>query len=282
MNIEKMITRRDFLGRAAAAALSAAVLGGCHSQSYSQSNSDSKGAGTSGTATVAVFDISTSAHAPIVEARYRDGFQEILDSATGGDTVTGYPIASVTQATSVNRFTEKFPVSKGLLGNSDKYNAAFANAKDKAKAQAKWVLELPQAKATDILNAFQVASGILDGCLNMDRHLVVFSDMVHQTEQYDFAREELTPSRTRAIIQAQRQAGLLPSLQNVTVWVAGASADPSDPADPASVRASSQLNMQMGPAQISQIQNFWIAFFEACGASLTADRYSTTLQNYPG
>ena len=267
----RLMTRRSFL-----LALFAAALSGCRSGTGGQdSPSRDTGAASFGTAVVATFDISASAHTKTVAARYLDGFEQVVEAVQGGDKVEGYPITSITQATSMDRISKKFPVSKGLLDNPETYKAEFAQAQRDAVNQARTVLKLPTAGATDILNAFTDASGILDGCKGMNRRLCIFSDMIHQAGNYDFAREDLTPSRTKAIIQAQRRAGLLPSLTGVTVWVAGAGADPSDPT------VISQRFL-LEPDKIAQIRNFWIAFFDACGADLTANRYSATLQNYPG
>lgn len=274
------MTRRSFiwviLGRSAALALSAAALSGCKGGSRQGGPGGGEGVGgtNSGTAIVATFDISASAHTEIVKKRYLDGFKEVVLGVQGGDRVEGYPITSVTQATSMDRIRATFPVSKGLLDNPETYKAKFAQAERDAVKQASEVLELPTAGSTDILNAFTDAAGILDGCTGMSRRLVIFSDMCHQSSNYDFAREDLTPSRTKVIIQAQREAGLLPSLLGVKIWVAGAGADPSD-------SAVTPQRFVMEPDKIAQIRSFWISFFDACGADLSSDRYSATLQNYP-
>ena len=272
-----LMTRRSFL------LVSLALLNGCGNGSGGKdSPSRDTGAASSGTATVATFDISASAHTEIVKKRYLDGFEQVLAAVHEGDRVEGYPITSITQSMSMDRIRAKFPVSKGLLDNPETYKARFAQARRNAVNQAREVLKLPTAGSTDILNAFTDAAGILDGCTGMNRHLVVFSDMVHQSSDYDFTREDLTPSRTKVIIQAQRKAGLLPSLAGVKVWVAGAGANPTDPnGDPSDAALASQ-RFVLPPGKIAQIRNFWISFFDACGADLSSDRYSATLQNYPG
>lgn len=289
LDLAPTMTRRAFLADAALAGLSvlaglfAIAMGGCKlgSGSSTAGNTSSAGSGSNNdtnSVIVALFDVSASTQSATVKQRYFDGFQHIVTSTKGGSLLSGYAITSVTQATSTIRIDQMIPTYSASQ-NTDQYNSDCATAQNEALDQARTLLNLRTAEATDILGAFNDAAGIIDGHKGMTPKLVIFSDMVHQSGRYDFAREDLTRSRTQAIIHAQRQAGLLPTLTGVEVWVAGATADPSD----LSARhANAQPSVLLDPDKIAQIRAFWIAFFDACGASLTSDRYSATLQNYEG
>ena len=96
------------------------------------------------------------------------------------------------------------------------------------------------------------------------KRLVMFSDMIEQTDRYDFSKR-LTPERMTEIIEAERSGGRLPHLKGVKVWVAGATAQPKE---------------GVHPDNIFAIQNFWLQYFKATGADLTKDRYAATLLNW--
>jgi hypothetical protein len=89
--------------------------------------------------------------------------------------------------------------------------------------------------------------------------------MVEQSGHYNFASERLDEKRIKGIIRTERLAGRLPDLHGVRVWVAGATATPQHGLD---------------SAKIYGIQNFWLAYFKACGADFSKDRYAQTLINF--
>ena len=216
-----------------------------------------------------LFDISGSTAIPKIRQRYFNDFQKILTALRGGELLIGDVITENTMATLSLPINESFPAYNPLAHNplthKREMEKAIKIAQEKAK---KLLLESPPAPRTDLLNAFQAADKVFNGerCKAVPHKiLVVFSDMIEQSSRYDFARENLTEKRIQEIIQTLKKQKQLPNLQGVKVWVAGATA---------------AVKGGLNPKKIYQIQDFWLAYFAACGADLTKERYSTTLLNF--
>ena len=95
-----------------------------------------------------------------------------------------------------------------------------------ARKQFEQVLAGPSSDRTEILNALSVAARVLDSGEAKEakrKVLVIFSDMVEESQLYNFRRDELSDKRISAIIAAERASGRLPDLNGVHVWKAGAS-----------------------------------------------------------
>lgn len=126
--------------------------------------------------------------------------------------------------------------------------------------------ETPATKETAILDALYVtrkAMQSIAGKKAAHRTLVVFADMVEDSERANFERENLSARRIKAILDLEEKNGRLPDMKGVDVWVAGATP-----------------NRAMGEARIRSIEKFWEAYFSRCGALLTPDRYGPALFNF--
>lgn len=216
-----------------------------------------------------LFDISGSTADPKIRQRYFDDFQKILAEVRGDELLMGDVITENTLATLSYPINESFPAYDRFVDNplthKRKMQKAIEIAKEKAK---KLILGHPPAPRTDLLNAFQAADKVFNGerCkASPHKILVVFSDMIEQSRHYDFTREKLTQNRIQEIINTLKKDNQLPNLKGVKVWVAGATA---------------AVKGGLSPQKIYEIENFWLRYFEACGADLTKDRYSTTLINF--
>ena len=215
-----------------------------------------------------MFDISGSTADPRIRQQYFDDFQKILAEMRGGEVLIGDLITENTLATLRFRIDVSFPAYDALKENRYTHKRKMQKAVDSAKKMVeKLIFEYPPAPETDLLNAFQAADKVFNGekyKSSTHKILVVFSDMI-ETKRYNFLKEELTQDRIREIINTLRKKNELPNLKGVKVWVAGATA---------AVRGG--LSLQ----KIYQIENFWLRYFEECGADLTKERYSVTLINF--
>jgi len=224
---------------------------------------------TSYCAIFVLFDISGSTMNPEIRKRYFNDFQQILTKLRGGELLMGNAITENKLAILSLPINEIFPAYNPLVDNPLTHKRKMEKAIKIAEGKAKTLLfERPPAPRTDLLNAFQAADKVFNGekCKAVPHKiLVVFSDMIEQSSRYDFTRENLTGKRIQEIIQTLKRQKQLPNLQGVKVWVAGATA-----------AAKGGLN----PKKIYQIQDFWLAYFAACGADLTKERYFTTLLNF--
>lgn len=215
-----------------------------------------------------LFDISGSTSArPVREAYFQD-FKKILGGLWGGEAIKGDVITENSLARSSIPLDVSFPVkrwSDNPITFQEKLQQATAEAE---KVARKLILETAPAAATDLMNAFQLADKMFNGeqwRAARTKVLVVFSDMVEQSQRYNFSALKLDASEVQHIIEAERTAGRLPNLNGVKTWVAGATANPSQ---------------GLHPDKIYAIQNFWLEYFKAAGADLTRERYGPKLINF--
>jgi hypothetical protein len=110
---------------------------------------------------------------------------------------------------------------------------------------------------TRILDSVQLAKRVFENYPAGDRILVIMSDMVEESSDANFRRDNLTQATTRQIINRLRSANRLPNLTTVKVFVVGASFPDMD--------------------RFYQIRSFWFAFFNAIGAELNDRNYGAGL-----
>jgi len=223
--------------------------------------------GTPSAIVFSLFDVSGSTQGAIRE-RYLKDFKGILATLQGGEQVMGDLITSNSLATSSYPVQGSIPVYSVMGKNKMAYEKERSTTlKNLEEVARKLVLQPPtSSRGTDIINAMRAADKVFNGHgASADRKaLIVFSDMIEQSNSYDFAVENLTTQRIQQIVDAEKKNGL-PNLKGVTVWVAGATAATSGGID---------------GDKILDIQNFWVAYFSACGADLSGQRYAGTLINW--
>jgi hypothetical protein len=119
------------------------------------------------------------------------------------------------------------------------------------------------AQRSCILSAFKVAAEALAGDMPAHAHkvILVLSDMLEDCENLDFERRIPDGAETaEKVVQRQTQAGELPNLHDVRIYVTGASA------------ASTEA--------FEAIENFWLTYFSACHAVSTHANYGHYLLNF--
>jgi len=112
---------------------------------------------------------------------------------------------------------------------------------------------------TDILNTFIIAQKVF-AHEQRRKVLVLLSDMIENSESYNFERMRLTPEGIKEIIKSQRSKGLLPDLKGVHVYITGASAPSANKAN--------------------EIEQFWIHYLHETGADFDDSRYASRLLRF--
>jgi hypothetical protein len=84
--------------------------------------------------------------------------------------------------------------------------------------------------------------------------------MIQDSKEYNFDRVKVTDAYIKKIIRDRQKQNLIPKLNDVKVYVAGASA-----ADSKKFRA---------------IEKFWNRYFVACGADFSSHRYGHSLLEF--
>ncbi len=116
---------------------------------------------------------------------------------------------------------------------------------------------------TKILDAIQLADRVFRTYNRPKKVLVVFSDMIEESDHYNFQKQKLSDAESQQIIAAEQKAGRLPALSGVRVYVIGSSV--SGP-------SSSE--------RFESIERFWQAYFKATGADLSKERYGAALISF--
>jgi len=187
------------------------------------------------------------------------------DTLLMGDVITENTIKTATYPLNVT-----FPKYSIWMTGKLKQKREIHAARRNAEQQFRTLLALPPAPKTDLMNAFQLADQIFNGRKYKSakyKVLVVFSDMIEQSDSYDFTAERLTDKKIEEIITSERKAGRLPNLRGVDVWCAGAT-------------SSSVPGVGVDSRKIREIRKFWLAYFKSAGADLGTDRYSPALVNF--
>lgn len=113
---------------------------------------------------------------------------------------------------------------------------------------------------TDIMSSLHVAEKIFKNYKREKLVLVMLSDMIEDSTEYNFEKENLIDKRAEDIINKEKSKNRLPDLQKVKIYVVAAGAKESN--------------------KFFAIQNFWLRYFKECGADLTKERYGSALLNF--
>jgi hypothetical protein len=208
---------------------------------------------------VVLFDLSESVNKEEVIKSDQDGFQKILAKVNQGDIVVGERIleSSLAQSTlPINRKIPPFVSSNDnpLLVKKEKKIAdeELNKMKEEIYRDVETLLLRKNLKRkilkTDILSSLHIVERVFKAYENERNILVIFSDMIEDSDNYNFEKEMLLPERIEAILSKEKKQGRMPDLTGVKVYIVGA--------------RSHNTN------QFFSIQNFWLAYFKDCGADV--------------
>jgi hypothetical protein len=80
---------------------------------------------------------------------------------------------------------------------------------------------------TEILNSLNIAETILHNEKKRDKILVILSDMIQDSREYNFKTAKITNGYIQKVIRYRQRQKLIPNLTGVKVYVAGASGEDS-------------------------------------------------------
>ncbi len=220
-------------------------------------------------AVVALFDTSASTNQQALRDRYTSEFLSIIDkTATQGvsvraDVIRATPLADTT-------FPVQVDIPRASINKNDiTQEESLAKAKQKADKGVRQLFSTGTPTAqTRILDAIEVTSRILNGSELRgipDRRLIIFSDMIESSERHEFSRGILRPGSIISMLDREKNAGRLPSLKAVRVWIAG---------------AGSGGGQNLSGDQLRGIEQFWLRYFRATGADLPESQYGSSLLNF--
>jgi len=190
---------------------------------------------------------------------YKKAFEKIYQNLGQGDrvmvgTITGRSYIDFKPAVDV-----EMP-KKSIWVNRIQFERNLSETKEKIRREVDRLLSRKRGtKRTEILNSLNIAETIFH---NEKRRkiLVLLSDMIQDSKEYNFARVKVTDKYIDETIRYRQKHNLIPSLTDVKVYVAGASG-----ADPNKFRS---------------IEKFWTRYFAETRADFSSHRYGHSLISF--
>ena len=212
-----------------------------------------------------LLDLSESTRIPQMREAYTRAFGEILAKLAPGDRLVVGLITEKSVAELNLLIKEDFTKEKnslyGLLKKMVEEDAAaeFNKKKDGLLKKVEAVLADQNRKImkTDLMSSFQVADRVLKGCGQPKKILIILSDMLEDSDAYNFETEILSDERVSHILANEKKRGRIPDLTGVYVYVAGAAASNLD--------------------QYYSVMKFWLAYFKESGAIIQKKDYGSVL-----
>ncbi|MBF0554751.1 MAG: hypothetical protein HQK96_09400 [Nitrospirae bacterium] len=206
---------------------------------------------------------------------YYNAFDKILKSINHGDNLVVAKITDHSVSESVvpidhtfPKFTPLDPMSKEPTDNDMLIKKAKAKAdneiekeKEKLREDLKKFIFKERAKMTAIMSSLQVADRVSKSYKSDKTVLVIFSDMIEESSNYNFTKANLDNASIRKIIEKEAAAFRLPDLKGIKVYIASAAKDVND---------NKYLN----------VQRFWLEYLKRCGADLKKENYGSSLVNF--
>lgn len=226
-----------------------------------------------GKVVMALFDLSSSTKDNAIRQRYAESFQRVLDKAVANDVIVADAITDNPLGQSSFPINQTFPLFNPGTDNplivrkkQEEYDKQLQELRGQLSATAQRLLadSARRINQTRILDATRLAERVFKTYLRQKKVLVVFSDMIEESDRANFQRQTPTEASTAKLLGEEQRAGRLPDLAGVRVYVIGAG-------------ASSQ---RLAPASYTNVENFWLQYFKRAGADLAKERYGAALLSF--
>jgi hypothetical protein len=190
---------------------------------------------------------------------YREAFEKIYESLRQGDRIVVGTITSHSYVDFKPAVDIEIP-KKSIWVNRLAFEQNLAKSKSDLQKAVDGLLSRKEGTPrTEILNSLNIADTIFHE-EKRNKILVILSDMVQDSREYNFDRAELTDAYIANVVRQRKENNLVPDLTGVKVYVAGASADEAQ--------------------KFRSIEKFWDQYFEAAGADFSPHRYGHSLLDF--
>lgn len=190
---------------------------------------------------------------------YRNAFEKIYQNLQQGDRIIVGTITGRSYIDFKPVVDAEIP-KQSLWVNRISYEQNMAKTKKDIQTEVEKLLSRKRGTPrTEIINSLNIADKIFHN-EKRQKILIILSDMIQDSKEYNFERVKVTNQYTSQIIRKRQKQNLIPKLDSVKVYVAGASA-----ADPKKFRS---------------IERFWNRYFLACGADFSLHRYGHSLLEF--
>jgi hypothetical protein len=191
---------------------------------------------------------------------YRNAFKKIFQNLQNGDRIVVGTITGRSYIDFKPVVDAEIP-KRSIWDNRIAYEQNLTKTKKNIKASVEKLLSARRGTPrTEIINSLNIADKIFHNEKERQKILIVLSDMIQDSREYNFDRVKVTNAYTNKIIKARKKQNLLPDLKTVKVYVAGASASDSK--------------------KFRSIEKFWNRYFAATGANFSLQRYGHSLLEF--
>ena len=189
----------------------------------------------------------------------REAFEKIYQNLSQGDrimvgTITGRSYIDFKPAVDA-----EIP-KKTIWVNRIQFERNPTKTEEKIRREVDRLLSRKRGtQRTEILNSLNIADTVF---YNEKRQkiLVILSDMIQDSKEYNFARVKITGNYINKVIRYRRKHNLIPNLTGVKVNVAGTSGADSN--------------------KFRSLENFWARYFAESGADFSRHRYGYSLISF--
>ncbi len=190
---------------------------------------------------------------------YREAVEKIYQNLGQGDRIVVGTITGRSYIDFKPVVDEEIP-KKSIWVNRIQFERNLVETKEKIRREIDRLLSRKRGtQRTEILNSLNIADTIFHN-ENRQKILVILSDMIQDSNEYNFAKVKVTNQYIDQVISYRRQHNLIPNLTGVKVYVAGASAADSN--------------------KFRSIENFWARYFAQTGADFSRHRYGHSLISF--
>ena len=187
---------------------------------------------------------------------YRNAFEKIYQNLQQGDRIVVGTITGRSYIDFKPVIDAEIP-EQSIWVNRITFEQNLAKTKKDINDEMEKLLSLKRGTPrTEIINSLNIADNIFHG-EKRQKILILLSDMVQDSKEYNFDRAKITDAYIAGIIKERQKQNLIPRLNDVKVYVAGASAADSK--------------------KFNSIELFWSRYFAACGADFSSHRYGHSL-----
>jgi hypothetical protein len=190
----------------------------------------------------------------------KEAFEKVYQNLRQGDRVVVGTITSRSYTEFKATVDVEIPI-KTIWDNRLQFEKKLANTKEKIRGETNNLLSRPRGTMlTEILESLNIADIIFHDEKERQKILVLLSDMIEDSKEYNFDKDKITDEYIDRVIRDRQKNKLIPNFTGVKVYVAGASA-----ADSNKFRA---------------IQTFWARYLSKSGADFSPHRYGHSLINF--
>ncbi len=190
---------------------------------------------------------------------YREAFEKIYENLRQGDrilvgTITGRSYIDFKPAVDV-----EIP-KKTIWVNRIQFERKLTQRKEEIRSEVDRLLSQKRGTPrTEILNSLNIADTIFHN-EKREKILVLLSDMIQDSQEYNFAHAKMTDAYIDKVIRYRRKHDLIPNLRDVKIYVAGASGT--------------------DPNRFRSVERFWARYFKKAGADFSTHRYGHSMISF--